>query len=1656
MSDEARRPPSHIVPALLAVIAIASIITLVPADVQASHGGQSTLGCDDHTPLQIMEVNIDEAGEDALADDSFISDENAAFLHDGDQVEFQLVIENTLSPNNFPTGCGDDAAANEWTQDLEITIEYLPTDEDVRQDTFEVCDGSIPPGGDCTTRWFDLPDTSNNREIIVNEEDEQRVRFMISNDDPADLVGAERVLVVDHLPEVDLSPNDDGFWTSPEDEGDRYTRYGQTPDTEFNVTLTNNGDYENWNPNGGNGYVNRTSWWDFVEHETSEPTVSDAPDHPCQADYWGQGDSWGQDEAPLCSYRRGQILETPVSWQITPPDQPENVLQSGTSMTEMESPPFTEDTDDRDDAIGPLAEAEGETTFEFNAFHFQFLAGDYDMTIQLDQDPESAQETWIPNSDNEITETVEVLGVDLELTDIGLTIEGYDGLCTSLEGELCNPDDHIIQIDPNFANNGDDFDCQGTDACASYWNATVFLQVGDEEKKIVDDQDTNPLNERYDEVPEESESAQSIWGSTSLAQQDRGGSYLLMIALDHPDAYGEQDTGVQDFGRIAELVDETDCPEGYTDPGTWDGTATTDGTPAPSLDDASELYCIELFFEEPNAPTILNRTIVANGTAHDPFEDPPTVLEGENATFRTEVQAQAGIDRVNATFTYPEDEDGNQTVENVTMEPDEDREDLWVAEHSFEGQLGDYTYGVQAWDTLGQLSEPVEPAPFTVEELPKNISDAIGTDELNGETTVLGEDAPEFQGTADNLPDSADNWFNLTVNVTETGQDGEPGSVHFRVWDPDDEPRTPQIRMGTILVCWNLDQQQYVWGPLCNEDNSDSPFNGPLGDEKGAEWISWYADTTDDETWNHENLTLPWVGEFNVEIIAEDIFNRTNTYNWTAELRDRGDAELRNATIDPVELAPGDELSASGEAMDPLRVERVFLDVTKPSGETQQGNLSIQELRDAGTQNGTYGGTFLAGAEGDLFDQAGSYQVEMTVDDFGTNPNTTDLGTVTVDPGQAPVIESLFTDPGDEVEAGMNVTWTANIQAATAPQPPELTITRSDGTTETHTLTPDEDTGLWTLTLQPTPLEDEALWTYELEVRDWADQLDTATGEILILQNTAPHATNWQPDVPGDPLPWTNESPTFSVDLVDGNEVNDSSITLRLDGDTIWENETGDAEVQEIPQTCEGCYRITHTPSEAFEDGDTVTLEIKAKDHTEDGPLESEWQTRQFQVDATEPGASLDMAPMIQREAGAIIGATTTLEATVDDADSGPGDLFIQIESLAGTTAATRETRTVDDGELSFSLSDFEDAFRGHGEYRIEMAPHDAVGNGGDTIQEHLVYDEAPPQIAIEPQLDQPARFVAVNVTDLSEVQDATVRFTPDGEPEQSIELERQGGVWVGEIVNPETGDPYPEGTQIEYHIEARDTWENTGTTDTRAFEAGATPPSITITEPEDGTLLQGTVDIRWTATDEEVDPGALNISLWYSIDDGDPREIPAAGDLENTGEFQLDSTVLPNGDLELQAIAFDGATFGSDTVSVTVRNLDVFSSPELDGARDVDSRDVVSPGEETTFRVSIDENVRRAWANVTSQGEAVTSLDLEDEGGGVWSATFVAPEDEGDYAVDLTAMTPEGPISEENAYTFSVQGEEGKSFVPEWTILTILFAGSMALGAFGLARRWT
>ncbi len=1094
-------------------------------------------------------------------------------------------------------------------------------------------------------------------------------------------------------------------------------------------------------------------------------------------------------------------------------------------------------------------------------------------------------------------------------------------------------------------------------------------------------------------------------------------------------------------------------------------------------------YCITLAFKDSEPPVI---SALETDPKPEGSEQVPKAREGEVVTFNATVK-DPSTDEVRAII---ETADGQQ-VANLTMTQLGDSDD-YQATQRFLGQQAnntsapdpagvtylpedlsdlsgglDLVYRVWANDTFGHTAQSADSdaVELNLTELPKDID--IVEFEFNGATNANPDNAPTYEGTAS----EPENWFNVTATISG---DGRPGTTpedpetqradrtgkFVEVYDNRGDLRYT-LPMEAMKVCTDQGVQGQASQTAYGSDCSTSEGDDPLGQITNVRW-QFYVDTSKTEhVWS--DAELDWAGNWSINITVEDVNNRTGEVQDDARFNDQSNGDngrplLDDVTLSPLEVGPAETLDGAAFVRDVLRVERVFLNAThQASGDTfelpldYQGADTCDREGDAcqnaeETDSGAWAARFSSGA-GEDFARAGTYDVELVAVDFALNENTTDLGQVVVSDTDDPVIRQFFTLPeGGVQEVGGTVTWRARIDDATAIQPPVLDITFPSQDPKRVEMTFNETSGYWEHE-ETVPASEIGTWGYELTVSDYAGHAVSQTGEIEIKKTRPPQvkAGSWEPAVLGadGSTLYGPAQPTIKVDLVDFSDgVDLETVEMTVNGDSV------DFQATAIPNG----YELSHAVGSAFSDGDSVTVKVTAADNSglaNEAPL-----AHSFVVDATGPSATFEAEPAEEDDAREIIGDNTEISVDVTDSGAGPGPLTVTVQHLAGTTATAEETLTFDSGNGTFKLNELERAFQGHGDYRVLLTPTDAVGNEGSQITKRLLFDKSPPKVQVFAKPGQPREAIFADISDASTVTSAWVLYTPEGGEEERLDLQLVNGTWEGRI------PAYPRNTTINFTVKAEDLFGNIGSSPEDSFEAGDAVPTITLTKPTGGETISGTTELTWTASDLETEASALKVSLYYKRPGQDFKPIPEAQDINNLGRYNLDTTILPNGELTLQAIVFDGNNFGDSKVTVTVRNLaSIFNDPQLEGAEREDGKNLVEPGQEVVFSVQIDGTVQAAVANVTDQqGNLIESVNLEADGQGNWRGTFRAPTTAGDYNIDLIAQTAEGPVETENAYTFTVQGaggEDSKSFVSEWTILSILFAGAVAVGALGLTQRW-
>jgi hypothetical protein len=1638
---------------LVIVLALSLTLPLVPMGDDSAQAQECVQGIRNH-PLWITEV---DPFQDVADEDTFLLDNGTVFTETGAELKFDVTIENRLDP-----GCGQETS----TTDLNIYIEYMDHDGAPTTDRTDLgCENTsandnIQPGDPACTHTISLP--TNDRSVKEPDTDsgEQRIRFVVydeaaeddfsncADDQPVQsgtgaCAGAERVIVVgeDHLPDLVVEDVQ-----TPEEPN---TSYVGPPDSLTNVTvyIGNDGHYPNWNPNGPAGEAQYWGRSSFDGNGNGDPDEEEEGEG--EEDYFyyesdvGPECVWlGEDDPPIrCSYRRGEILPTPI-YHETSRSNNDTVLESG---QETLYPGRGDSLNDKDDAI--LA-SETENMRNITNMTIQTLdrflkAGEFDIDIHVDRDSEEVGDDErfnvpeIDEDNNDDEGQIDVLGVDLEISSPRVSVQTPDGGSQPCTQEnpcpIENPEtgeESKIEFDPRYENVGDPEVDDDTELTEREWRAAVYVN-GEQIARSTESR-----------VPATDEEPQNVFGLEETTTPDEGGGkHVAEVRLDHKDNYQEGwDTFVQgDEGVIGERTERNHCPG--------------------DDEDVDNRYCITFWFEDQNPPNIQQLRIVRpsedgedeNWTSGDPT---PQISEGSEVSFQADVE-DSSLTGVTAHFQRPDGSPANLTNEDgevfneLEMTAADDEEYTWQANVTLNGDLGEYEYEVTAEDLNHTTTEAF--GTFELTQIPVDV--LIGPPDadqftVNGESS-FGENAPEYEGTADD----PENQLFISASINGTGHASNESVA--------DNTSVEIVRPNGTTAAWT----DVTIGERCIVE-SDIGESWSFDSGEGCEQARQDDNTESvDQSWAIYNvnstegdLDLDWVGPFDVVYHVTDTNGRNATQAQSGRIADRpnddGEVEptLENASVTPTAVDPGDQVEASVEAYDVLRVEDVRLNITKPSGDVVQAPLQVDEVEDQTTLNGTYAGSFDVGPEAPYFDQGGTYQVKLAAEDFAGYVTEDEQISVVVNDTQHPEIVEFRTIPNGTQEIGGPITWIAQIDDDTAIQPPVLRVDKpAGGPTGELTMEYNETRERWEYGPMEATEPEVGTWNYDLTVEDYTDKQSTAAGQIQVEENLPPQDQDWTPSLQGsDGTTYGPPNATVGVDVVDyGQGVNLSSVNFTVDGEEV----TDEAEITAIDD-CQGCYQVRYTPSASFDGGSTVDVTVEAAD-TSDPPRVSDTLRHQFTVDAEPPTADLEMAPAITTGERRVVGLPTDIDVGVSDGGSGPGTTEV---TVTDGESGDSQTIKLGGGQGTFRLQEFEEVVDGHGPYEVAVTPADAVGNTAEPLERPVLFDKLGPSIEVFAEPGKPREVVFANATDDADIQKVVAKYSVDDGPEQELALEEQDGSWSVRLYNQRTDDAFQEGSTIRFTVEATDVFGNVRSSPEKNFTAGDSVPEISFVEPEAGATLEGTTELSWSADDAETPTDELRISLFYKKAGGTFEEVPDAQDVPNRGSYRLDTTTLPNGDVTLQVFVLDGQNFAADEVNVTVRNLgETFSAPELEGAQTEDGQNVVAPGQETTFRVQIDGNVQSARAEIRQDGTTVQTVQLESAAGSTWQGTFAAPNERGNYTVDLFAETSEGTEEAGSAYAFSVQGEpEGDNFIPEWTLLTALTATAVALGALGLRSRWT
>lgn len=650
----------------------------------------------DH-PLFVTHVRFQPGGH--VDDDTVLADSRAAFVHAGDELVVSATIANRMDPNCAPVF---NAAR---TDGIHVEALYLPdpgwSNDQARAagaSHVEAADGdgcpdALAPGDACTIE-IPLPTPDGADGVLADPSGEQRVRVIAQDTDPEPTTAAaERVLVVDAKP--DLSPSEIR-WTHPSDPDDRTTTYpGEDGTTEFEVDVWNEGTYPNWNPNGGNQYANRSS---FDAPGDGDEAPDEGPAHhrfddprsdvgfPCT---WADdGDGTLDEGEPVCSYRRGQLLDLPIHWTAHRSSD-ETLVAEGTDRSQVYSD-MADDRHGKPDAIlhtGNEAGAPAVDTVDLRTLDRTMRAGAFELSIALDEDGANGSATpETDEHDNTATRTIDILGVDLGVAEAGIQVHTPDGVRSCTRAWDPCPAGSTIIVDPTLENVGDPETDDDRTLRDRVWNAGVTLAYPGEPARVARTSDGEPAIAHHNAtadtlaVPATSQGPRALFDAPlETVPSPDGGAVTVAVHLDTPQAYPEEELGPK--GRIGERIESTAC-EDETSPG-------------------ANVVCRTIYLADGAAPRIEH--VDLSGPAVDPTGDPTHVLAGSDVHVTATVHEDGPLDHVTAVLEGP---DG--AVRHIEMDPVDPTGDRWIGNLSLAAPTGTWTLHVAADDGTHTATSPTQ------------------------------------------------------------------------------------------------------------------------------------------------------------------------------------------------------------------------------------------------------------------------------------------------------------------------------------------------------------------------------------------------------------------------------------------------------------------------------------------------------------------------------------------------------------------------------------------------------------------------------------------------------------------------------------------------------------------------------------------------------------------------------------------------------------------------------------------------------------------------------------------------------------------------------------------------------------------------------------
>ncbi len=993
------------------------------------------------------------------------------------------------------------------------------------------------------------------------------------------------------------------------------------------------------------------------------------------------------------------------------------------------------------------------------------------------------------------------------------------------------------------------------------------------------------------------------------------------------------------------------------------------------LDESNNADTLEFYVEDDAAPVVDAWGSSAKGTVKSGEEITfsTTLLEDDlyldNVTLHLEVDPDSG----NATtHTF-----GSSASERALTGHELDDSGTgsyqytWTFANGFE-TVGTYTYWVTAEDPSGNAVSTVDDAKsFTVGKWPVNI------------TVIAPNHGEEFpfpnpdNGTDDNTPVIIIAYINGT-GLNDTSADGK--YVRRDAVANDDPAFNYTLNSG------------WLHHPDCDRDPSNDEPEEPIGGREA--WCR--EDAFFQSTVHRTDVSEP--GRWNVSIEVRDAAGRWTHNETYYVLQDEPPSfDLQNTTIEGQDLQEHEDGYSFLQAGDTFRVsvrvqddglgvfdddeqpvEGVFANLTNTT-RGFHGNVSLTCVADCDQKNSTWNGTITTGRDGAMA-VGGFYNVSFhAVDNNGNWANTSEgdvsPDVIQVQDSSAPTIlddRSGVDTPqnGLKGEVGEPFTFFAEVRDETKLDV-TVTITAANGSSITRSLHRVGTTDRYEV---DHVFDTAGTYRFKIVAEDTAPSVhkDSFQGpDFEVADNLPPGVTVWRPSVQHNTSAyWTDPSPALVTSVADPDDVDQSSIELRLDGAPVnMSNVT-------VTRLASGTgYNLTYVLPGSYTDGDRIKVEVEATDKSNlnlSGTV-----TYHLLVDGQAPVTEEPTYDPKYRAGGHvwnISGISTVLvdasdPESVDGSGSDVATVFVRLEKESLGAPIELEP-----GETFRINREFlGDDYMGPGLYKIHYWSEDHVGNEEQEEVVQVRLDTRGPQIT---PLALGTRHINATINDDQGVAQAVLHVREQGESTytpQPLNFSNTEGLWQGLL--PEV----PRGTVLEYYMTATDQIGNQGfagrATNPFTYVEGNKPPTVEFVSPADGTDIGGTILVEWEAQDAD-EGDELRFTLEYRLaGQGNFRQLAPL----NVGEtsVDVDTRDLPDGTYELRITASDGTAFSKDVITVDIENSDVAAEPTPLPKKKFDRGRIVH------FTADIFKANANVTLELTRGGEVVLTAPMRDDGAG-------------------------------------------------------------------------